>query len=539
MQDQVTALQQVGVRAALLNSTLDWDAMIAAEDAAAHGRLDLLYIAPERLSSARTMDLLDKANVALFAVDEAHCVSQWGHDFRPDYLRLSRLAERFPEVPRIALTATADETTRRDILERLALANAPVFVTGFDRPNIRYEVVEMNKPREQLLHLIERHHPADSGIIYCLSRRKVDAVTAWLIERGIHARSYHAGLNSAVRAENQTWFLQEDNAVIVATVAFGMGINKPNVRFVAHLDLPKSIETYYQETGRAGRDGLPASAWMAYGLGDVIAIKQMVTNSETDEARKRVEISKLNALLGYCEVTGCRRQVLLRYFGEPHAGDCGHCDVCLNPVETWDGTTAARQALSCIYRTGQRFGVGHIVDVLLGKPTERVKRLCHDQLSTYAIGVNLSERDWRSVFRQLIAQGLVEVDGDGYGTLRLAESARPLLRGEQTLWLRHDVAQPVSRSGTRRNGNASSADDTNPLEEHERSLFEHLRTHRQSLAKAQGVPPYVIFHDVTLTELALKQPRTLAEMRSITGVGDVKLERYGEEFVAMIAEFGD
>ena len=533
MQDQVAGLSQLGVRAAFLNSTLDWEEAANIEDAVLEGRLDLLYLAPERLGTERMIDLLDNADLALFAIDEAHCVSQWGHDFRPEYLKLSRLKERYPDVPRLALTATADEMTRREILERLGLVGAPVFVTGFDRPNIRYEVVEKHRPREQLLTLIEHRHPGDSGIVYCLSRRKVEETAAWLVDRGVSARPYHAGLADEVRAANQAWFLREDDAVIVATVAFGMGIDKSNVRYVAHLDLPKSIEAYYQETGRAGRDGLPASAWMTYGLGDVIAMRQMVAGSEADEARKRLEMGKLSALLGYCEVTTCRRQVLLRYFADDYEGTCGNCDLCLSPVETWDGTTAAQKALSCVFRTGQRFGVGHVVDVLLGKSNERIARLGHDALSTYGIGTELDERRWRSVFRQLIAQGLLEVDDEGFGTLRLTEAARPVLQGKTALALRRDPAgQPRQAKKTR--GDAALATE---LDTPDRALFEHLRAYRRELAETQGVPPYVIFHDATLSALAQTRPSTLEEMAGISGVGDVKLARYGEDFVHRITTF--
>lgn len=533
MQDQVAGLIQLGVRAAFLNSTLTRDEAIDVEEAVTRGEIDLLYVAPERLGTGRMVDLLDNADLALFAIDEAHCVSQWGHDFRPEYLRLSTLKDRFPDIPRVALTATADEMTRREILERLGLSKAPVFVTGFDRPNIRYEIVDKHKPREQLLALIEQRHPGDAGIVYCLSRRKVEETAIWLAGRGVHARPYHAGLSDGARADNQAWFLAEDDAVIVATVAFGMGIDKPNVRYVAHLDLPKSIEAYYQETGRAGRDGLPASAWMAYGLADVVAVRQMVSSSEADETRKQLEVSKLNALLGYCEVTTCRRETLLRYFSDHFEGPCGNCDVCLTPVDTWDATTAAQMALSCVYRTGQRFGVGHVVDVLLGKSGERIERLGHNGLSTFGIGTELDTRQWRSVFRQLIAQGLLEVDDEGFGTLHLTESARPVLRGEQAVRLRTDPARP------KRQGKRPSATDTpdTELDPQGRALFEQLRAYRRELAQRQGVPPYVIFHDATLTALARTRPRSLEEMASISGVGEVKLARYGEAFVTKIAAF--
>lgn len=528
MQDQVDALLQLGVRAAYLNSTLSYDEADDIEDQVLDGSLDLLYVAPERLTTERTLMLLDRAPLALFAIDEAHCVSQWGHDFRPEYLQLSVLHERFPDVPRLALTATADEPTQQEILERLDLTGSRTFSTSFDRPNIQYNVLEKRGGREQLLRFIESRHPDESGIVYCLSRRKVDDTAEFLKTRGINARAYHAGLPGPVRATNQQWFLRTDNAVMVATVAFGMGIDKSNVRFVAHTDLPKSIEAYYQETGRAGRDGLPATAWMTYGLQDVISVRQMVSGSEADEARKRLELQKLDALLGFCEVTSCRRQVLLRYFGETTTVSCGNCDVCLHPVETWDATTEAQKALSCVYRTGQRFGVGHVIDVLLGKTNERIERLRHDQLSTYGIGKELDQNAWRSVFRQLIARGLVRIDTEGFGTMELTDDARPFLRSEERLWLRRDPKLATSSSTKRTSTPAPE------LADGDAPLFQALRSHRRTLAEEQGVPPYVIFHDATLREMAAVRPQSLAAMADISGVGEKKLARYGASFLDII-----
>ena len=532
MQNQVEALLQLGVRAAYLNSTLGWEEAKQIETDAADGQLDLLYVAPERLTSERTLNLLDRAQLALFAIDEAHCVSQWGHDFRPEYLKLSVLHERYPSVPRMALTATADTTTRQEILERLALTGSRVFITSFDRPNIQYNVVEKNRAKDQLLRFIESRHAGESGIVYCLSRRRVEATATWLRAHGLSARAYHAGLPDDCRAENLQWFLRADDAVMVATIAFGMGIDKSNVRFVAHLDLPKSIEAYYQETGRAGRDGLPATAWMTFGLADVIAVRQLVASSDADAARKRLEMHKLDALLGYCEVTTCRRAVLLGYFDDAPSQPCGNCDLCLEPVVTWDGTTAAQKALSCIYRTGQRFGVGHVVDVLLGKSNERIRRLGHDQLSTYGIGKELDTRGWRSVFRQLIARGLVQVDREGYGTFQLTPGARPILRGEEVVQLRHDPKVALAATASRKR--ETSAGLVVALRSEDERLFQALRAHRRSLAESQAVPPYVIFHDSTIREMAVSRPDTLASMSAISGVGEKKLARYGASFLDVI-----
>ena len=530
MRDQVDTLLQAGVRAACLNSTLAYEEVLDVEARLRAGRIDLLYVAPERLLGERTLALLDAADLALFAIDEAHCVSQWGHDFRPEYLQLSALHERFPDVPRIALTATADEPTRREIRERLRLQDARVFIAGFDRPNVRYRVVPKRSPREQLARLLESEHRGDAGIVYCLSRRRVEETADWLRERGVDARPYHAGLGARERGDAQDGFIRGEGVVIVATIAFGMGIDKPDVRFVAHLDLPKSLEAYYQETGRAGRDGLPATAWMAYGLQDVITLRQMVDGSEAEEARKRLEIRKLDAMLGYCELTTCRRRTLLGYFGETLAEPCGNCDNCLEPPESWDATEAAQQALSCVYRTGQRFGVGYVVDVLRGKEDDRIRRFRHDRLSTFGIGADLDAGQWRSVVRQLVARGLLSIDVEKYGSLQLTAAARPVLRGEATVELRRDALPP------RRPRPAREARDRVQavLGAGSRALFDALRAHRRVLAEEQGVPPYVIFHDASLVEMAERRPCSLDEFSAIPGVGATKLERYGGTFVEII-----
>lgn len=534
MQDQVQALCQAGVRAASLNSTLAPQATQAVERRLLDGELDLLYLAPERLMLERTLDLLGRVELSLFAIDEAHCVSQWGHDFRPEYLQLAVLAQRFPGVPRIALTATADQPTRRDILQRLSLASsARVFVTGFDRPNIRYQVTDGGSGRERLLRFMQREHEGDSGIVYCLSRKKVEATAEFLAARGWTALPYHAGLSKETREANQTRFVREEGVVMVATIAFGMGIDKPDVRFVAHLNLPKSLEAYYQETGRAGRDGLPADAWMAYGLQDVILLRQMLDASGADDAHKRIERQKLEAMLAYCEMTTCRRQYLLRYFGEEGSGPCGNCDVCLEPPQTWDATQAARKALSCVYRTGQRFGVAYLVDVLLGKASERMQRLGHDRVSTFGIGTELSATAWRALFRQLMARGLVASDAEGHGGLRLTSTAKPLLRGEISLQLRRE-AKSAGRGRSKRSGGGVRFDRAVDGE-----LWEALRARRRELAQAQGVPPYVIFHDATLAEMVRARPTSLSELAVLPGIGDAKLQRYGNRFLEVVRAFAE
>ncbi|MFH2211862.1 MAG: RecQ family ATP-dependent DNA helicase, partial [Pseudomonadota bacterium] len=466
----------------------------------------------------------------------AHCVSQWGHDFRPEYRALTVLHERFPEVPRIALTATADAPTRREIVERLNLEDARQFVSSFDRPNIRYRVTHKNNARQQLQAFIEAEHPRDAGIVYCLSRKKVDETAAWLKDKGWDALPYHAGLDATTRARHQSRFLREEGVIMVATVAFGMGIDKPNVRFVAHLDLPKSMEGYYQETGRAGRDGLPANAWMTYGLGDVVSMRQMLLSGDAPEERKRVELRKLDALLGFCEATACRHQTILRYFGEEHPGDCGQCDNCLEPVDTWEATEAARMALSCVYRTGQRFGVVHLIDVLLGKATTKVEQFNHQQLSTFGIGQSLSQAQWSSVFRQLVAGGLLETDMEAFGGLRLTEDARPVLRGEREVWLRRDP-EPAKRKVSKAERGARAREAFEGANDD--PLWLALKAKRTELAREQGVPPYVIFHDSTLLEILTRRPGSLTEMGQISGVGQAKLERYGDAFLQVVEDAED
>ena len=528
MQDQVDALRQLGVKAAFLNSTLDAATVREVEQALLQGDLDLLYLAPERLLQPRTLDLLARAPLALFAIDEAHCVSQWGHDFRPEYVQLSVLHERFPQVPRIALTATADGPTRREIVERLALQDAAHFVSGFDRPNIRYRIGQFAQPREALWQFLRTEHPADAGIVYCLSRKKVESVADWLAGKGRTALPYHAGLSAELRQRHQQRFLREDGVVMVATIAFGMGIDKPDVRFVAHLDLPKSIEAYYQETGRAGRDGLPADAWMSYGLQNVITLRQMIEQGEAPDAQKALERRKLDAMLGLCEITSCRRQALLGYFGDRLEQPCGNCDTCLEPPETWDGTEAAQKALSAVFRTGQRFGVNYVIDVLTRVQNERITRFGHDRLSVHGIGRELDAAQWRSVFRQLVVRGLLAVDLAGHGGLYLTEQARPVLRGEQRLDLRRERKPEKKARGRREQRRFTDPADL--------ALWEALRAKRRALAEELGVPPYVIFHDATLAEMVVWRPDGPDQLLAIDGVGQSKLENYGEHFLAVIAE---
>ncbi|WP_372998230.1 DNA helicase RecQ [Marinobacter sp.] len=531
MQDQVAALKELGVRAAFLNSTMDFEQARATEYALMTGELDLLYCAPERLIQPRTIELLHDASISLFAIDEAHCVSQWGHDFRSDYLQLSMLAEQFPGVPRIALTATADERTRKEIAERLSLTEARHFVSGFDRPNIQYRIAPKINANKQLLDFIKAEHEGDCGIVYCLSRNKVDATAKTLAQKGYTALPYHAGLSSEQRAHHQERFLREDGVIIVATIAFGMGIDKPDVRFVAHLDLPKSLEAYYQETGRAGRDGKPSTAWMVYGLQDVIKLRQMLESSQGNDHFKRVERQKLDAMLGLCEVTSCRRQVLLRYFGDQLEEPCGNCDTCLNPPETWDGTVAVQKALSCVFRTGQRFGVTYLIDVLRGSENERILQSGHHQVSTYGIGTELSANEWKSVFRQLVANGYLRADPEGYGALQLTEQCRPLLKGSQSIELRKDPV--VKKAAGRASGGRASAPVKDQITD--QAGWEALRACRKELADKQGVPPYVIFHDTTLFGMLERKPRTLDELAEVSGVGAAKLEKYGEIFLETIA----
>ena len=535
MQDQVDALLLAGVRAAFLNSSQDFADVVDTERRLMRGELDLVYVAPERLLTERFIGLLDqldeRGQLALFAIDEAHCVSQWGHDFRPEYIQLSKLHERYPHIPRIALTATADELTRQEIIIRLGLATAEVFVASFDRPNIRYSIVERDNPRKQLLTFLADHH-GEAGIVYCLSRRKVDETSLWLNEHGVSALPYHAGHTAEVRQRHQQRFLREDGIVMVATIAFGMGIDKPDVRFVAHLDLPKSLEAYYQETGRAGRDGEPSEAWMTYGLNDVVIHRQMIEESASPVEQKRVERQKLDAMLAYCESAQCRRVVLLSYFGEESTA-CGNCDVCITPPQVWDGTVAAQKALSAALRTGQRFGAGHLIDILRGKATDKVKQFGHDSLPTFAVGADIDDMGWRSVFRQLLAGGLLEADAQAYGALKLTDAARPVLKGETVLTLRRQAARSKGKSApsTSKVGGRSA-----PVAWGDEPCFEALRVWRAEKAREQGVPAYVILHDRTLRELAAQRPQSIAELLLVAGIGVAKAERYGESLLVLFVK---
>ena len=532
MQDQVDALAALGVRAAFLNSTQGGEERARVERAYVAGELDLLYLAPERLTVPATADLLDRGTIALFAIDEAHCVSQWGHDFRPDYLALSMLHERWPTVPRIALTATATEQTHLEIQKRLQLADAKHFVASFDRPNIQYRIVPKDQPQKQLLELLRTEHAGHAGIVYCLSRASVEKTAEFLVEQGIPALPYHAGLNAQVRAANQSRFLREDGMIMVATIAFGMGIDKPDVRFVAHLDLPKSVEGYYQETGRAGRDGLPSTAWLAYGLQDVVQQRRMIDQSEGDLAYRRRLGANLDAMLALCETVQCRRMQLLAYFGE-ESTPCGNCDTCLNPPEAWDGTVPAQKLLSTVVRLqrerNQKFGAGHLIDILLGKQTPRVDQYGHDDVATFGIGTELSETEWRGVVRQLLAQGLLAVNSDGFGTLVITEASAAVLAGTRTVNLRREPVRASSRST--RKARTAGAD----LPEAAQPLFEALREWRASEAKEQGVPAYVIFHDATLREFATRNLSTLEDLGTVTGVGEAKLAKYGEGVLGVLA----
>ncbi len=527
MEDQVATLDELGVAAVALNSTLGADEQRDIAARIRRGEIKLLYLAPERLVQPRMLAFLKGLPLALFAIDEAHCVSQWGHDFRPEYLQLGQLAELFPQVPRLALTATADKRTREEIVQRLHLEDAERFLSSFDRPNIFYRIVPKEQPRKQLLGFLAERR-GDAGIVYCMSRKKVDDMAAFLGEQGFPALPYHAGLPADLRAHHQRRFLNEEGLIMVATIAFGMGIDKPNVRFVAHLDLPKSLEAYYQETGRAGRDGLPADAWMAYGLQDVIFLKQMLSQSEGDERHKRVEQHKLDAMLALCEETRCRRQTLLAYFDEVLPEPCGHCDNCVDGVQTWDATEPARQALSAIYRSGQRYGVGHLVDILLGRDTEKVREGGHQRLAVFGVGKTLSEAEWRTLFRQLVARGLADVDLEGFGGLRLSERCRPLLRGEVSLELRRDLKPQQAARG------AGKSPASQLVRSEERQTWEALRTLRRKLAEEHSVPPYVIFPDATLLEMLRSQPRSLADLAGVSGVGARKLERYGAAFLDVL-----
>jgi ATP-dependent DNA helicase RecQ len=535
MQDQVDALRTLGVRAGFLNSSQDPAQRRAVENAVLAGELDLLYVAPEGLGAGPALRLLDRAKIALFAIDEAHCVSQWGHDFRPDYLALSMLHERWPDVPRIALTATATEATRAEIATRLDLTTARQFTASFDRPNIRYRIVAKNEPRRQLLDLLRTEHPGDAGIVYCLSRASVEKTAEFLVQNGIPALPYHAGLDARTRAQNQSRFLREDGLVMVATIAFGMGIDKPDVRFVAHLDLPKSVEGYYQETGRAGRDGQPSTAWLAYGLQDVVQQRKMIETSEGDLAHRRNLAAHLDAMLALCETVECRRSRLLAYFGQPGAAPCGNCDTCLEPPEAWDGTVAAQKLLSTVLRLhrerNQKFGAGQCIDILLGRTTDKITQFRHDQLSVFGIGSELREAEWRGVVRQLLAQGLLAVEGD-YGTLVLTDRSGSVLRKEQTVMMRREpekVRPPKARN--RSTATAAPADLTADAA----PVFERLRAWRGATAKEQGVPAYVVFHDATLRAIATLAPRTLAELGTVSGVGENKLAKFGQQVLDTIA----
>ncbi|MCS4234784.1 DNA helicase RecQ [Stenotrophomonas rhizophila] len=530
MQDQVEALRQLGVRAEFLNSTLDGETAARVERELLAGELDMLYVAPERLLTGRFLSLLSRSRIALFAIDEAHCVSQWGHDFRPEYRQLTVLHERWPDVPRIALTATADPPTQREIAERLDLTGAQHFVSSFDRPNIRYTVVQKDNAKRQLLDFLKVHRE-QAGIVYCMSRRKVEETAEFLCKEGMNALPYHAGLPADVRAANQRRFLREDGIVMCATIAFGMGIDKPDVRFVAHTDLPKSMEGYYQETGRAGRDGEPADAWLCYGLGDVVLLKQMIEQSEAGEERKSLERNKLDHLLGYCESMQCRRQVLLAGFGETYPQPCGNCDNCLTPPDAWDASVAAQKALSCVYRSGQRFGVGHLIDILRGGENDKIRQFGHSELSTYGIGKDLDARTWRSVFRQLVAASLLEVDSEAYGGLRLTDGSREVLKGQRKVMMRRESPKTRERDRSgQRTGLSVLPEDL--------ALFNALRSLRAELAKEQNVPAFVIFHDSTLRNIAEQRPTSVDALGRVGGIGGTKLSRYGERLVEIVREQG-
>ena len=531
MQDQVDALLQLGVRAGAVNSAMPYNEVRKVMEGISNGGIDIVYVAPERLLMDSFLGLLDQSNIALFAIDEAHCVSQWGYDFRPEYTKLSILAERFPDIPRIALTATADTPTRRDIVEKLRLTDGRTFIVGFDRPNIHYSIVSSNNPKQQLLDFINDKHQGDNGIVYCLSRKKVEDITFWLQEKGFNALSYHAGMPKYQRSANQDKFLREENIIMVATIAFGMGIDKPDVRFIAHMNIPRNIEAYYQETGRAGRDGLPSNAMMFYSMSDIAMQRNFIDDAETPDNQKRIEHQKLNALLGLCEASSCRRQIVLEYFGDK-SQPCGNCDNCQNPPETFDGTVAAQKAISCVYRTGERFGVAYLIDVLLGKDDSRICNFCHNRLSTFGIGNEFNKNEWQSIFRQLVANNLLAVDMIGHGGLYITAQGREFLKSKKTIQLRKYTkksARPDSRPGkTKEIVSLSDADQ---------DLFNALKEKRMQIARAQNIPPYLVFHNKTLIEMAGKKPQSCHELAKINGVGEAKMERYGDEFLWVIRGF--
>ncbi len=527
MQDQVQSLKQLGVKAEFLNSSLNASESYNVKSALRNQELDLIYVAPERLLLDSFLDTISSIPISLFAIDEAHCVSQWGHDFRKEYLKLSILHQRFPDVPRIALTATADVPTQNEIRRQLGLEDAKQFLSSFDRPNINYQVLLKNNPKKQLLDFIKTEHEKDSGIVYCLSRKKVEQTADWLCDNGYNALPYHAGLSSKVREKNQSRFINEESIIIVATIAFGMGIDKPDVRFVAHLNIPKSIEAYYQETGRAGRDSLPSSAFMVYGFGDIATLRSMIDSSTSNNERKRIEHQKLTTLLGFAESTSCRRKILLNYFGEETVEKCNNCDTCLSPVETWDGTIAAQQALSAAYRTGQRFGAGYLSDVLVGSDIDRIKQFGHNTIPTYGIGKEVGKTQWTSVFRQLVAAGYLEVDIEGFGSLKLNEKSKEILIEKKEIHFRKDK---------RKNKKSRNYSAKKSSFNYDEATFEKLREKRMQLAKAQNVPPYIIFHDKTLQEMAEVKPQNIEEFSKITGVGQSKLEKYGRDFLEMLSE---
>ena len=531
MQDQIAALAQMNIKAAAVNSSMSTAEVSITRQQILEGELDMLYVAPERLMMPEFLNLLDQCSLALFAIDEAHCVSQWGHDFRPDYAALSLLAERFAQVPRIALTATADAPTRKDIVERLALKNGRTFVSGFDRPNIHYTIALRNSPRQQIWKFIQEKHSNESGIIYCISRKKVDEMAAWLLDQGINARPYHARLSNEVRAENQCQFLQGEQIIMVATIAFGMGIDKPDVRFVVHMNIPKNIEAYYQETGRAGRDGLPSNAFMIYGMEDAAMQRQWIETSDASSEQKRIQHQKLGALLGLCETATCRRQVLLNYFDDA-CEPCGYCDTCEQPPKTFDASVPAQKAISCVYRTGERFGVSYLADVLVGADNERIAKFGHDEVSTYGIGKDLSKAEWQNIFRQLVASNLLVPNAEGHGGLQITAKGRTFLKDKSTLSMRHHV-KTVARERPKRGAPKPASSLTS---ETDQRLYENLKAARSALAKTQKVPAYVIFHDKTLVELAQHKPNSLEAMLGISGIGEAKLKRYGKSLLDVIIE---